>query len=170
MKRYLLVLLLAVLPLFISAQEVVNQKISVNVGQRHDKLCIRFTSADNDRTYTYRDLNSENVTFYSSAVGFDPESIEVWRFDDEVRLNVAMVKTPVFKMSGMPMSPLEADFKLIIEGTPEFWRYSDWELYRWESFPGILVMDFLSYNIQSMIYHSLSCFNASIFDEFFNLF
>jgi len=158
MKRCLIVLLLFAIILSVSAQEVVNQKISVNAGDGHGKLCIRFTSGDKERTYTYRDLRSEKVTFYSSAIGFDPDAMEVWRFDDQVRLNVAMLKTPVLRMEDVPVEPLDADFKQILEGSSKSWRYSDWELYRWESFPGIFVIDFLSYNIQSTMLKRLSFF------------
>ncbi|MCQ2603745.1 MAG: hypothetical protein MJ215_01695 [Spirochaetia bacterium] len=97
------------------------------------------------------------ATFYFAALGFVPDKIVVNFKDDRSAITGLSVKT--FENSDFPpLSPLPADLSQILAVDEHTWRYSDWEVYQWESFPGILVFDTLNYDIQSNIFKRLSFF------------
>ena len=135
-----------------------NYMISVRLKEGHGKVRIDFTAPDKHRIYTYRDLKNETVTFYTSSIGFIPADITVQQFDTGLDM-VDTLEMKEIELDGKaPMTPLPADFKQILENDPAQWRYSDWEVYRWESFPGILIIDFQNFNIQSHMLKRLSFF------------
>lgn len=97
------------------------------------------------------------VTFYFAALGFVPDKIVITFKNDEASIAGLSIKT--FERSDFPpLTPLAADFSQILAMNEHMWRYSDWEVYQWESFPGILVFDTLNYDIQSSIFKRLAFF------------
>ncbi|MBR4683609.1 MAG: hypothetical protein IKO95_02170 [Spirochaetia bacterium] len=161
MKRFIpLAFLLLLLTSLIYADEsqAKNYMISVRLKEGHDKVRIDFTAPDKHRIYTYRDLKNDIVTFYTSSIGFIPSDITVQQFDTGMDM-IESIDRKEIVLDGKPsLEPLPADFKQILENDPAQWRYSDWEVYRWESFPGILIIDFQNYNIQSHMLKRLSYF------------
>ena len=161
MKRFIplafLLLLLTQLVLAEDAQTK-NYMISIRLKEGHDKVRIDVTAPDKHRIYTYRDLKSNTVTFYTSSIGFIPADITVQQFDTGLDM-IESIERKEIVLDGKPsMEPLPADFKQILENDPAQWRYSDWEVYAWESFPGILIIDFQNFNIQSHMLKRLSYF------------
>ena len=161
MKRFIpLAFLLLLLISMICAEEspVKNYMIPIQLKEGHDKVRIEFFAPDRHRIYTYRDLKSNTVTFYTSSIGFIPADITVQQFDTGLDM-IESIDRKEIVLDGKPsLEPLPADFKQILENDPAQWRYSDWEVYAWESFPGILVIDFQNFNIQSHMLKRLSYF------------
>ena len=161
MKRFApLAFLLLLLTQLMSAEEVQvkNYMIPVQLKEGHGKVRIDFTAPDKHRIYTYRNLQNDTVTFYTSSIGFVPADITVQQFDSGLDMMGAVEMKEVVLDGKMPMTPLSADFKMILENNQAQWRYSDWEVYSWESFPGILIIDFQNLSIQSHMLKRLSYF------------
>lgn len=161
MKRFIpLAFLLLLLTSLIYADEsqAKNYMISVRLKEGHDKVRIDFTAPDKHRIYTYRDLKNDTVTFYTSSIGFIPADITVQQFDTGMDMIESIDRKEIVPDGKPSLEPLPADFKQILENDPAQWRYSDWEVYRWENFPGILIIDFQNYNIQSHMLKRLSYF------------
>ena len=161
MKRFFpLAFLLLLLTQLVFAEETQtkNYMISIRLKEGHDKVRIDVTAPDRHRIYTYRDLKSNTVTFYTSSIGFIPADITVQQFDTGLDM-IESIERKEIVLDGKPsLEPLPADFKQILENDPAQWRYSDWEVYAWESFPGILIIDFQNFNIQSHMLKRLSYF------------
>ena len=60
--------------------------------------------------------------------------------------------------NGIVDTPLLTDVGLIIQWPRDSWRGRDYELFRWEQFPDVLVFDFKSYDIQTKFLGRLSFF------------
>ena len=132
--------------------------IPVQLQEGHDKVRIEFTAPGKDRIYTYRNLKANTVTFYTASIGFVPANITVEQFDTGLDMMGSVEMKEIALDGKAPMTPLPADFKQILEYNSNQWRYSDWEVYSWESFPGILIIDFQNFNIQSHMLKRLSYF------------
>ena len=161
MKRFVpsvFLLLLLTQLMWSEESQAKNYMISVHLKEGHDKVRIDFTAPDRHRIYTYRDLKNDTVTFYTSSIGFIPADITVQQFDTGLDMVETLEMKEIVPDGKASLTPLPADFKQILENDPAQWRYSDWEVYRWESFPGILIIDFQNYNIQSHMLKRLSYF------------
>lgn len=161
MKRFvsLFFLLLSLSALICAAQEKPkNYMIPVRLQEGHGKVRIEFTTPGAQRIYTYRNLKDNTVTFYTSAVGFIPSDIVVQQFDSGLDMMDSVEMKEIVSDGKPTFTPLPADFKQILENDASQWRYSDWEVYSWESFPGILILDFQNFNIQSHMLKRLSFF------------
>ena len=161
MKRFapsLFLLLFLAQILCASEGQVRNYMIPVQLQEGHDKVRIEFTAPGKDRIYTYRNLKDNTVTFYTSSIGFVPANITVEQFDTGLDMMGSVEMKEIALDGKAPMTPLPADFKQILEYNSNQWRYSDWEVYSWESFPGILIIDFQNFNIQSHMLKRLSYF------------
>lgn len=161
MKRFIpFAFLLLLLTQLIYADDAQNKNymIPIRLKEGHDKVRIDFTAPGKHRIYTYRDLKNNTVTFYTSSIGFIPADISVQQFDTGLDMIDSVEMKEIVPDGKAPLTPLPADFKQILENDPAQWRYSDWEVYRWESFPGILIIDFQNFNIQSHMLKRLSYF------------
>ena len=161
MKRFapsLFLLLFLAQILCASEGQVRNYMIPVQLQEGHDKVRIEFTAPGKDRIYTYRNLKDNTVTFYTASIGFVPANITVEQFDTGLDMMGSVEMKEIALDGKAPMTPLPADFKQILEYNSNQWRYSDWEVYSWESFPGILIIDFQNFNIQSHMLKRLSYF------------
>ena len=161
MRRFVpIFFLLLLLTQLVYAEEgqVKNYMIPVQLKEGHGKVRIEFTAVEKRRIYTYRNLKDNTVTFYTSSIGFIPKDITVQQFDSGLDMLDSVEMKAVALDGKMPMTPLSADFKMILENNPAQWRYSDWEVYSWESFPGILIIDFQNLSIQSHMLKRLSYF------------
>ncbi len=161
MKRFapsLFLLLFLAQILCASEGQVRNYMIPVQLQEGHDKVRIEFTAPGKDRIYTYRNLKDNTVTFYTASIEFVPANITVEQFDTGLDMMGSVEMKEIALDGKAPMTPLPADFKQILEYSSNQWRYSDWEVYSWESFPGILIIDFQNFNIQSHMLKRLSYF------------
>ncbi len=160
MKRFLLSFFILLLTQILCADEnqAKNYMISVKMKEGHGKVRIEFTAPEKHRIYTYRNLTGDTVTFYTSSIGFVPADITVQQFETGLDMVDSLDMKEIAREGRAPMTPLPADFKQILENDPAQWRYSDWEIYSWESFPGIFIIDFQNFNIQSHMLKRLSYF------------
>ena len=161
MKRFIpFAFLLLLLTQLIYADDAQNKNymIPIRLKEGHDKVRIDFTAPGKHRIYTYRDLKNNTVTFYTSSIGFIHADISVQQFDTGLDMIDSVEMKEIVPDGKAPLTPLPADFKQILENDPAQWRYSDWEVYRWESFPGILIRDFQNFKIQSHMLKRLSYF------------
>ena len=161
MKRFAVTLfLLLILTQLVCAEEnqVKNYMIQIQLKEGHGKVRIDVTAPEKHRIYTYRDLKNNTVTFYTSSIGFVPADITVQQFETGLDMIESIDRKEIALDGKAPMTPLPADFKQILENDPAQWRFSDWEVYSWESFPGILIIDFQNFNIQSHMLKRLSYF------------
>lgn len=76
----------------------------------------------------------ESVFFYPDAKGYSQENAEVVTV------------------------PLKTDLGLIMNWPQEKWRNSDYELFEWELFPGVLFIDFKNYKVQNEFFTRLAYF------------
>lgn len=161
MKRFAVTLfLLLILTQLVCAEEnqVKNYMIQIQLKEGHGKVRIDVTAPEKHRIYTYRDLKNNTVTFYTSSIGFVPADITVQQFETGIDMIESIDRKEIALDGKAPMTPLPADFKQILENDPAQWRFSDWEVYSWESFPGIFIIDFQNFNIQSHMLKRLSYF------------
>ena len=161
MKRFIpLAFIILLLTQLLSADvdPAKNYMIQVRLKEGHGKVRIDFTAPDKHRIYTYRNLQNDTVTFYTSSIGFVPADITVQQFETGLDMVDSLEMKEIALDGHAPMTPLPADFKQILENDPAQWRYSDWEVYSWESFPEILIIDFQNFNIQSHMLKRLSFF------------
>ena len=161
MKRFapsLFLLLFLAQILCASDSQVKNYMIPVQLKEGHNKVRIEFTAPEKHRIYTYRNLRDNRVTFYTASIGFIPANITVEQFDTGLDMVDSLEMKEIALDGKAPMTPLPADFKQILEYNSTQWRYSDWEVFSWESFPGILIIDFQNFNIQSHMLKRLSYF------------
>jgi len=63
-----------------------------------------------------------------------------------------LIEAPVFP------SPITADPVLIINWPKQNWRNKDYEVFRWEHFPSLLIFDFANYDIQDRMLKRLAFF------------
>ena len=96
-----------------------NYMISVKLKDGHDKVRIDFTAPEKHRIYTYRDLKSGTVTFYTSSIGFVPADITVQQFDTGLDMVETLEMKEIIPDGNAPLTPLPADFKQILEKLPE---------------------------------------------------
>ncbi|MCL2066856.1 MAG: hypothetical protein FWG99_05280 [Treponema sp.] len=54
--------------------------------------------------------------------------------------------------------PIEADPGLVFEWPRERWRNSSWEIFRWEQFPSLLIIDTVDYAVQDRLLKRLAFF------------
>lgn len=97
------------------------------------------------------------VHFYSKSLGFIPTGLTVKNNDPEftvTNIDISSFSTLV----PMDYSPVPADVGTILNYKPEAWRRSDWELFSWNLFPDILIIDFRDYAIQAETLKRLSFF------------
>ena len=59
---------------------------------------------------------------------------------------------------GVVFAPLKTDPGLLIRWPREHWRHQQYELFEWESFPGVLLFDTATYDIQSKFFTRLAFF------------
>jgi len=67
-----------------------------------------------------------------------------------------------FKLSHSPLGafpiPIKADPGLVLDLPRESWRNSSWEIFKWDRFPSLLMLDTANYNIQNRLLKRLAFF------------
>ncbi len=136
----------------------VNTLVQLTLADNPGKVIVALSGEGNTRRFTFDNPDSSTVTFNTAFLGFMPDDIKVfsWGGISDVLFEVEI--TPVFSEACPPVNPLPADLREIIFSGTDGWRYSDFEIYTWESFPSILVFDILNYDIQSTMFKRLSYF------------
>jgi len=97
------------------------------------------------------------VSFYSTSLGFIPTGLTIKNNDPDFSITSIDI-TPFSKLASINYNPVYADIGTMLNYKKEAWRRSDWELFSWNLFPDILVMDFRDYSLQSSFLKRLTFF------------
>ncbi len=74
------------------------------------------------------------------------------------RLEVVSPTARARAADGSALDPLPADPAAVLLYDPRLWRQPDYELFAWERFPGILILDTASYAVQDRFFKRLAFF------------
>ena len=126
-------------------------------------ILLRLESGDRSASFRHSALPAKRTLFlYHGMVPFVPEILviepaggaSVWLESFEiVRLTPGAAEG-----STAPEQPLPADPGSVLLYDQESWRQSQYELFAWSRFPGILIMDTESYAVQSRFFKRLAFF------------
>jgi hypothetical protein len=129
-------------------------------------VLISFGSGDRIVSFRHTALSGRHTLFfYSGMVPFDPVLLRieplggcgVWLERlDVARLPSCAAGGPAGKVS--PTRPLPADPGGVLLYDTAAWRNSEYELFSWNRFPEILIMDTASYEVQSRFFKRLAFF------------
>ncbi len=99
----------------------------------------------------------KNIFFYSDSLGFVPEGI---RFENsDSYFDVTGIGINSFsKMAPADFAPVPADIGTMLTYSISAWRRDDFEVFSWNLFPDILLIDFRDYALQSASLKRLSFF------------
>jgi hypothetical protein len=98
-----------------------------------------------------------DIHFYSKSLGFIPTGIRIENTDSDFMINKIDISS-FSTMVPIDYSPVPADIGTMLSYNKSAWRRSDLEIFSWNLFPDILVLDFRDYVIQSASLKRLSFF------------
>ena len=98
-----------------------------------------------------------DIHFYSKSLGFIPTGIRSKNTDSDFIINKIDISS-FSTMVPMDYSPVPADIGTMLRFSKSAWRRSDLEIFSWNLFPDILILDFRDYVIQSASLKRLSFF------------
>ena len=119
---------------------------------------IRLGGAGRERSFELRlRPRPVSVYLYASWLGFVPDWLRIEPPDGE-QLHIRAVEVGSLTDSEQQsLTPIVADMGLILTQRPEqLWRRADWELFAWNLFPEILVLDSRSYAVQARFFKRLA--------------
>ncbi len=97
------------------------------------------------------------VHLYTANIDLLPDTLSITAFDPGFTLESIQIAPISFAPEEEPL-PIPADFGAILGYDPGFWRNERYELFSWNLFPKILVMDTKDYEVQSNFFHRLAFF------------
>ena len=97
------------------------------------------------------------IHFYSNSLGFIPMGIRSKNADSDFIIKKIDI-SPFSTMVPLDYSPVTADIGTMLRYSKSAWRRSDFEIFSWNLFPDILILDFIDYAIQSASLKRLSFF------------
>ena len=99
---------------------------------------------------------------YPGTVGFAPARLDLRPLGGGSvavrRLEVVPSPARAHAPDKPALDPLPADPAAVLLYDPRFWRQSDYELFAWERFPGILILDTADYAVQDRFFKRLAFF------------
>ncbi|MGN0729235.1 hypothetical protein [Treponema sp.] len=140
-------------------------KIEIKISDQEDigtlKNQKRITFISGDEKFSIRLSRNKNLkTIQTSALKNPAEKIVL-------RENKNLVESLMMKASDQRLAqdpegnvfyPLKTDLGLIFEWPQKNWRRSDYELFEWELFPGVLFFDFADYKVQNQFFTRIAYF------------
>jgi hypothetical protein len=126
-------------------------------------ILLRLESGDRSASFRHSALTARRTLFlYHGMVPFVPEIIAiepaggaaVWLESFEI----VRFTSGAAEGSAAALQPLPADPGSVLLYDQESWRQSQYELFAWSRFPGILIMDTESYAMQSRFFKRLAFF------------
>ena len=124
-----------------------NQKrITFSAGS--EKLSIRLSK------------NANSKILQTSALKNPFEKFELQENKELVKKLIMKPSNPILAQDteGKVLYPLKTDLGLINNWPQKNWRRSDYEIFEWELFPGVLVFDFANYKIQNQFFTRIAYF------------
>jgi hypothetical protein len=140
--------------------------------RRRTGILLRLNGAEGSMSFRHSALSGRhNVFLYRGMIPFDPETLSiepmggaaVWlesfgieRIPVEAAGDPAVVQPAPLQPGSL--QPLPADPGALLLYDPHSWRQSDYELFAWNRFLQILIMDTASYQVQSRFFKRLAFF------------
>jgi hypothetical protein len=125
----------------------------------------RFTAAAGGRRAAFEQdalPGAQRLFLYPATVGFDPARLALRPLDGGHaavhRLEVVPLPARAEAPAGPVLDPLPADPAAVLLYDPRLWRQPDYELFAWERFPGILILDTADYAAQDRFFKRLAFF------------
>lgn len=97
------------------------------------------------------------IDFYSKSLGFIPTGFTVTNNDPGFSVTDVSI-TPFSLSEPVDYKPIPADIGTMLNYPNEVWRRSDLEIFSWNLFPDILILDFRDYRLQSASLKRLAFF------------
>ncbi len=105
---------------------------------------------------------ARRLWLYPGTIGFAPARLALGPLDggrlEARRLEVAPSPARAQDPAGPALDPLPADPAVVLLYDPRFWRQPDYELFAWERFPDILILDTADYATQDRFFKRLAFF------------
>jgi hypothetical protein len=99
---------------------------------------------------------------YPATIGFAPARLSLRPLDDGRaalrRLEVVPSPARARAQDGSAPDPLPAEPAVVLLYNPRQWRQPEYELFAWERFPGILILDTADYTVQDRFFKRLAFF------------
>ncbi|MGP1588138.1 MAG: hypothetical protein ACTTHG_07355 [Treponemataceae bacterium] len=136
-------------PIYVELSNILKQ----NSKRKNNELNVKMKIA-NAELNLYPWQNEHKITL--NSIMFENNNIENVYFVK----NNQFVNSLVFDLSAEieNSKPILADPGLIIHWPKENWRSKDFELFAWEEFPSILILDFADYSVQDKFLKRLAFF------------
>ncbi|ULQ59559.1 hypothetical protein K7I13_13995 [Brucepastera parasyntrophica] len=127
------------------------------LGSRLDQGRIVFT--DGERIFGFRKSPAAyTTTVPASVLGNGPAVISALSgYENLAGMYVSRKKLPA-SLPDDPLSPVSADPHMIVEWPGHLWRRSDREVFSWDRFPSVLIVDTDTYATQSRYFKRLAFF------------
>ncbi len=140
-------------------------------GPGYGRAEVRLTAGNGQRQKSYLLMlrpGEHEEFFYASVLGFAPASVTVQPesaglaiLRAELLAGPAPGSANAAVTAGTEMSvpsPVPADIGTILHYPQKLWRQPDFELFAWNLFPQVLIMDTRSYAVQAAFFRRLSFF------------
>ncbi len=99
---------------------------------------------------------------YRGTIGFAPARLDLRPLGGGSiavrRLEVVSPAAPARAADGSALDPLPADPAAVLLYDPRLWRQPDYELFAWDRFPGVLILDTAHYAVQDRFFKRLAFF------------
>jgi hypothetical protein len=108
----------------------------------------------------------QSQSFYDGVLPFRPATLTLLHPDIALRLTGAEIfplpgaESPAGEEPSLQalQPPLSADPEIVLRYDPERWRGQDFELFRWNKFPQVLIFDTADYEVQDRYFKRLAFF------------
>jgi hypothetical protein len=127
-------------------------------GKGKTEFEIILFSANSSKEYGLNPRKGSTVlSFYSDSIGFVPTGFRVVNYDSDLIIKNVDISS-FSTMVSMDYTPITADIGTMLDYSQSAWRRSDFEIFSWNLFPDILVIDFRDYILQAASLKRLSFF------------
>ena len=138
--------------------------VQVRLRYRYDKegvgsASVTARSGNNEVSFELRPrIGGATVYLYEGTCGFIPDAIEVKISDSNLEVVSLTVEDIAEDSARGFQEPLPIDLGAVIHYNSALWRRDDYELFSWNLYPRIVVIDTASYAIQSEFFKRLAFF------------
>ena len=105
---------------------------------------------------------AQRLFLYPGTIGFAPARLALRPLEGSYtsvrRLEMLPFLTRPGEPAGAALDPLPADPATVLHYDPRLWRRPDYELFAWERFPGVLILDTADYAVQDRFFKRLAFF------------
>lgn len=131
--------------------------IKGGTGKYTEQNTMEFSTGGDSFSIRIASQNLPKVFHESSLLGGWNDAVLTKNADAVQSIFFSAEDKPV-SASPYPLVPVSTDLGLIIEWKQDKWRCSDYGLYEWDLFPGVLIFDFADYRIQNEFFTRMAFF------------